>query len=195
MSQFEVIRDIGETLKAALLDSFKQAGFTTVSVSTDRPKKDNIKNLPTVNCYLYHVQFSPTYKERMESLVSTTSKDGQIVEFYQAAPLYCFAHYIVSVWGNSATEENLLMGLVLKTFLEQPVLTAGKLKGDSFYPDDTVNVYPNLQSDYNDVLSFWRSMNEDVRPSVYYHVKFRIESDRRSEEIRRVTGKEFAYRR
>jgi len=195
MSQFEVIRDVGETLKTVLQDSFKQSSYTTVTVSSDRPKKDNIKNLPTVNCYLYHLQFSPTYKERMESLVSTTTREGRIVEFYQDAPLYMFAHYVVSVWGNSATEENLLMGLVLKTFLENPNITGEQLKGDSFYPDDTVNVYPNLAADFNDVLAFWRALNEDVRPSIYYHVKFRVESDRKSDEIRRVTGKEFAYRR
>ena len=194
MSQFEVIRDIGETLKTVLQDSFKRSGFTTVSVSLDRPKKDNIKNLPTVSCYMYHLQFSPTYKERMETLVSTTTKDGRIVEYYQAAPLYMFANYIVSVWGNSSTEENLLMGLVLKTFLENPTVNGDELTGDSFFPDDNVNVHPNLQVDFNDVLSFWRSLNEDVRPSVYYNVKFRVESDTRSPEIRRVTGKEFSVK-
>ena len=49
MSQFEVFRDINETLKKLLEESFKAAGFTTVSVSTDRPKKDNIKNMPTLS--------------------------------------------------------------------------------------------------------------------------------------------------
>ena len=44
MSQFEVIRDINETMKELLKDAFKEKGFTTVTVSTDRPKKDNIKN-------------------------------------------------------------------------------------------------------------------------------------------------------
>jgi hypothetical protein len=195
MSQFEVIRDIGDTLKGLLKESFKRHGFTTVGVNTDRPKKDNIKNLPTVNCYLYHVQFSPGYKERMESLVSTTDKEGRIVEFYQDPPIHLFANYIVSVWGNTATEESLLLGLAIKTFLEARTLTSDRLKGESFYPDDSLNIHPNLQSDFNDVLGFWRSLNEDVRPSVFYQVKFRVESDRRSAEIRRVTGKEFAYSR
>ena len=44
MSQFEVIKDIGETVKTLLEESFKAAGFTTVNISTDKPKKDNIKN-------------------------------------------------------------------------------------------------------------------------------------------------------
>ena len=79
MSQFEVIRDIGKTLEELLKNSFKDRGFTTVNVSTDKPKKDNIKNLPTVNCFLYHVGFAPGYKERTETLVSTQSKDGTIV--------------------------------------------------------------------------------------------------------------------
>lgn len=194
MAQFEVIRDIGETLKELLKVSFEGSGFTTVHISLDKPKKDNIKNLPTVNAYMYHVAFAPTYKERTENLVSVSEEDGQVVEYRQAAPLYCFAHYLVDVWGNSPAEENLLLGLVIKTFLDNPMLTGDRLKGGSFYPDDTLNIYPNLEADYNDTLSFWRSLNEEVRPVMYYYIKFRIESDRRSAAVRRVLGKNLAVR-
>ncbi len=192
MSQFEVIKDINETLKELLKDAFKGAGFTTVSVSTDRPKKDNIKNMPTVSCYMYHVGFHPGYKERTDTLVSSYDRDGNIVEYYQDAPVYLFAHFIISVWGNSPNEENLLLGLAIKTVLEHPVMGGELLKGDSWHPDDKINVYPNLKSDFNDTLSFWRSLNEELRPSIYYFVRFRIESDRKSGEVRRVIGKDFA---
>ena len=192
MSQFEVIKDIGETLKSLLETSFEANGYTTVNVSLDRPKKDNIKNLPTVNCYMYHLSFDQRYKERSQSLVSTVSRDGKIVEYYRDAPVHMLANYIVSVWGNTPSEENLLSGLAIKTLLEHPILTGDQLKGPSFFPDDKLNIYPNLQSEYNDVLGFWRGMNEDLRPAIYYFVRFRIESDRRSDDLERVTGKEFA---
>ena len=71
MSQFEVIKDIGETVKALLEDSFKATGFTTVNISVDKPKKDNIKNLPTVNFYMYHLAWDSRYRERSQALVST----------------------------------------------------------------------------------------------------------------------------
>ena len=195
MSQFEVIKDIGETVKTLLEESFKAAGFTTVNISTDKPKKDNIKNLPTVNCYMYHLAFDQRYRERTQTLVSSYMKDGRIVEYYRDAPVHLLAHYILSVWGNSPAEENLLTGLAVKTFLENPILTGEQLEGDSFYPTDKLNVYPNVQTDYNDVLSFWRSMSEELRPAVYYFVRFRIESDRKSPEIKRVTGKDIAVSR
>lgn len=194
MSQFEVIKDVNETLKELLKESFKRTGFTTVTVSTDRPKKDNIKNMPTVNCYLYHLGFHQGYKERTDTLVSSYDKQGNIVEYYQDAPIYLLAHFIVSVWGNSPNEENLLLGLAIKTFGEHPVLDGESLKGDAWYPDDKINIYPNLQADFNDTMSFWRSLNEDLRPSVYYFVRFRIESDRRSAETRRVVERDLAVR-
>ena len=194
MSQFEVIKDINETLKELLKESFKKTGFTTVTVSTDRPKKDNIKNMPTVSCYMYHVGFHPGYKERTDTLVSSYDRGGNIIEYYQDAPVYLFAHFIISVWGNSPNEENLLLGLAIKTILEHPVMEGDLLKGDAFYPDDKINIYPNLQADFNDTLSFWRSLNEELRPSIYYFVRFRIESERKSSEVRRVTGKDFAIR-
>ena len=192
MSQFEVIKDIGETVKALLEDSFKSQGFTTVNISVDKPKKDNIKNLPTVNLYMYHLQFDSRYRERTQTLVSQYTRDGRIVEYYRDAPVHLLAHYILSVWGNSPAEENLLTGLAVKTLLEHPILTEELLKGDSFFPDDKLNVYPNLQTDFNDVLSFWRSMNEELRPAVFYFVRFRIESERKSPDARRVIGKEIA---
>ncbi|MBD89332.1 MAG: hypothetical protein CL940_03270 [Deltaproteobacteria bacterium] len=192
MSQFEVIKDIGETMKSLLEKSFEANGFTTVSISLERPKKDNIKNLPTVNCYMYHLCFDQRYKERNQSLVSSVTRDGKIVEYYRDAPVHMLAHYTVSVWGNTTSEENLLYGLAVKTLLEHPILTGDQLKGPSLFPDDKLNIYPNLDTDYNDVLSFWRSMNEDLRPAINYFVRFRIESDRRSDDLERVTGKEFA---
>lgn len=195
MSHFEVIRDIGTSLKELFEENFKEAGFTTVSVSVDKPKKDNIKNLPTVNCYMYHLGFDQRYRERTQRLVSSYMKDGRIVEYYRDAPVNMLAHYIVSVWGNTPAEENLLMGLAVKTLLENPFLAGEQLKGDSFLPDDRINVYPNLQYDFNDVLSFWRSMSEEIRPAVYYFVRFRIDSDRKSPEIRRVTGRDLATTR
>jgi hypothetical protein len=38
-------------------------------------------------------------------------------------------------------------------------------------------------------------MNEEIRPAVYYFARFRIESDRKSPEVRRVTGKDLAVSR
>lgn len=100
--------------------------------------------------------------------------------------------YILSVFGNTPNEENMLLGLTVKTLLENSILTGDKLKGESFYPDDKLNIFPNLQADFNESLAFWRSLNEEVRPSLFYYVKFRIESERRSDELTRVTGRDLA---
>jgi hypothetical protein len=86
------------------------------------------------------------------------------------------------------------LGLGIKTLVDHPILKGDQLKGSSFFPDDQLNIYPNLQADYNDTLSFWRSLNEEVRPAIYYHVKFRLESDRMSEPVHRVLGKDLAVK-
>lgn len=194
MSQFEVVRDIGDTIKDLLKRSFRDAGFTTVTVSNEKPKKDNIKSLPAVNAYLYHLAWAPGYKERTDHLVTTHDREGRLVDYYQDAPVYMHGQFLVSVHGNSPDEEHVLLGLVVKTFLENPVLFGDRLRGESFLPNDKLNVFPNLQSDFNDSLSFWRSLNEEVRPSLFYYVKFRIESDRRSDALKRVTGRDLAVR-
>lgn len=195
MSQFEVIRDLGETFKELLKESFKTNGFTTVSVGTEKPKKDNIKALPTVNVYLYHIGFEQNYRERHDALVSTHDRQGNVVEFFRDGPVYLNAHFAVSVWGNSPGEENLLLGLVIKTMIENTLVTGDRLRGDAFYPDDKLNIHPNIQADQNDLMSFWRAMNEEIRPTLFYSVRFRIESDRRSSSVHRVIGRDFAVNR
>ncbi len=195
MSQFEIIKDITTTLKELLEKEYKRAGFTTVTVSVDRPKKENIKSYPTVSCYLYHISFHPGYyKERSDILVTTTTKDGKLIEYYKDPPAILHAHYIISVFGNSASEENLLLGLTIKILLENTIIEGENLKGASFLPDDRINIFPNLSGDYNDILAFWRSLSEEVRPSLQYIVKFRIESERRTGELPRVLGKKIAYK-
>ena len=68
------------------------------------------------------------------------------------------------------------------------------MKGESFFPDDQLNVFPNLQADFSESVSFWRSLNEEVRPSLFYYVRFRVESERRSQELPRVIGRDLAVR-
>lgn len=188
-----MIRDIGETLKDLFKDSFRDAGFTTVTVSNERPRKDNVKSFPTLSAYMYHLAFAPGYAERSESLVTSNAKDGRITEYYQDAPAYMHAQYILSVWGNTPNEENVLLGLTVKTLLENAILTGDRLRGESLLPDDKLNIFPNLQADFNESLAFWRSLNEEIRPSLFYYVKFRVESDRRSKELTRVTGRDLAF--
>ena len=147
--------------------------------------------------YLFKSQFVFRVRglEFRKNSLDKTILGPNIIEFYQDAPCYMNAHYAVSVWGNSPAEESLLLGLVVKTLLEHTIMTGAELKGDSFYPDDKVNVFPNLQADHNDLMSFWRALNEEIRPALFYYAKFRIESDRRSSEIRRVVGKDIAVNR
>ena len=189
MSQFEILHDVGETLRQVLKDALTAAGFGAVHVSTDRPKKDAITALPTVNLYLYHIAFAENYRERNESLVTTYDKDGRIVEFYQDAPATLDAHYAISAWGNAPAEETLLLGLVVKTLLEHPMLAGDALRGDAFHRDDKINVLPNLKADPNDLMAFWRALNEELRPTLFYLARFQIASERRSAAIQRVVKK------
>lgn len=186
MRQYKVVAGLTETLGHLLKTACKDAGFARVDISHEVPKSENIKSKPCISCYQYHLSFAPHYPERNQTLVTENDEQGKVVTYYKDAPLYLFAHYMVCVFGNSAKEEGLLMGLAMKTFLEHPLLTGAELKGEGFYPDDQIILYPHLQTEYEDVMSFWRSMNEEVRPVAMYQTKFRIESDRVSVPIRPV---------
>ncbi len=178
MKQYQVICGITDTLGELLKTACRDAGFRRVEFTAEVPKGENLTSKPALGCYMYHLQFAPYYKERNQSLVTVEDDSGKLVNYYRDSPLYLFAHYLLTAYGKSAREENLLLGLAMKTFLENPMIEGADLKGDCFYPDDQINVFPRLDAEYEEVLSFWRSMNEEVRPTVYYYVKLRIESGR-----------------
>lgn len=186
MSQFEVIKDIGETLRHLLSDALEIEGFRSVTVTNDKPKKENIKKLPGINLYLYHLGFAANYRERSETVMTTRSADGRMVDYYQDAPAYLMARYAVSTHGNSPAEEAILAGFCIKTLLENPVISGTQLKGKSFSLSDKIAIHPELDTNFNDTATLWRSLDEEIRPLLFYFVKFRIESQRRSKDVARV---------
>jgi hypothetical protein len=187
MRQYSVINGITDTLTSLLADALKREGFRRVNLSAEIPKGENIKAKPSVFCYMHHIGFAnQQYRERNQSLVTTHDDAGNVISYYQDAPLYLFANYLLTVFGTTSREENLLLGLTMKTFLEHPVLTGEMLKGNCFVEDDRLNIAVKHQTEYEEVLSFWRSINEEVRPTVMYHVRFRLESERTSKPLQIV---------
>ena len=194
MKQYQVVAGISDTLGALLKDAFRKAGFPRVDINHEVPKRDNIRSKPCVTCYQYHLGFATNYRERTQQLVSSEDENGRLVTYYQDSPLYLYAHYLIATFGNTAREEALLVGLAVKTFLEHPIVTGDQLRGECFYPDDKLNIYPKIDGTYEDVLSFWRSLNEEVRPAVFYYTKFRIDSARTSQPMAEVTERQVTVR-
>ena len=82
----------------------------------------------------------------------------------------------------------MLLALAIKVFYEHPQIAEGLLQGYSFRQREIIALRPveEPKFGYEETMSFWRSMGEKVRPAAQFCVWTYLDSDRRSDPIRRT---------
>ena len=193
MNQYEVIRDVGDSLKELLKKSFEEAGFKSVYFYADIPTTEKIKKLPAVSLYMYNINSDERYREREEILVSETDGDGSVVEYYLDAPLPLHLHYALSSFAETPPEEHILLGFAMKVLLEQPRIEADLLKGHSWKEGDNFAVMLRHDTTFDEINALWRGIGEHIRPTAFYWVPVVLDSERRSSYIKKVEKKDLGF--
>jgi len=188
VGQFEIVKDVGTTLSKLLEGNLKTAGYKDVELYTCIPTEDNIKKLPAVSLFLSAVCVDSIIRERAEKLVSISDETGEVVEYYNDPPMLLKLYYVVSAWGKTPEEEHVLLALALKVFYENPEIKEELLQGYSFRQRETIvlRAVEEQAFGYEETMSFWRSMGEKVRPAAQFCVWAYLDSERRSEPIKRT---------
>ena len=99
-------------------------------------------------------------------LVEVPQDDGTIKEFFRRRRLWVRLDYLLSAWAQTPEDEQLLLGLIIRTVMENPELTRDKLKGQSFEDDFKLNILMSARLDEGTLARFWGSLNQPVRPAV-----------------------------
>lgn len=188
MGQFEIVKDVGNTLTKLLESNLKNSGYKDVELYTSIPTEENIKKLPAVSLFLSAVCVDPIIRERAEKLVSVSDESGEIVEYRMDPPMLLKLYYVVSAWGKTPQEEHVLLALAMKVFYENPEISGDLLQGYSFRQRETITIRPveEPKFGYEETMSFWRSMGEKIRPAAQFCVWAYLDSDRRGEPVRRT---------
>ena len=74
--------------------------------------------------------------------------------------------YLVSAWAQTPEDEQLLLGLIIRTIMEHPELDRDKLRGQSFEDDFKLHMLLSSRLDEGTLARFWGSLNQPVRPAV-----------------------------
>ncbi len=193
MNQYEVIRDVEESLKELLKKKFEEVGFKSVHFYTDIPTTEKIKKLPAVALYLYNINSDERYREREEILVSETDGDGSTVEYYLDAPLPLHIHFALSSFAETPQEEHILLGYAMKVMLESPRMEKDLLKGNSWREGDSFALMLRHDTTFDEVNALWRGVGEHIRPTAFYWVPVHLESDRKSGYIKKVDKREIGF--
>ena len=196
--QHHIIKETSESLSRLLQEEFKRNGYKRVHLVDTAPKPDAVEGkLPAVSLYLYQLALDPFQMEgnMVEELVEIPQADGSIKEFKRRKRLWVRLDYLISAWAQTPEDEQLLLGLIIRTVIDNEVLVGERLRGTSFQFEEDFDVPLQLSArlDEGTLARFWGSLNQPVRPAVQVWTTVPIIPER-VEEFTRVQSRQLEYR-
>ncbi len=198
--QHHIIKDTSDTLSRFLQDEFRRAGYKRVHIVGQAPKPDTIEGkLPAVSVYLYQLALDPEglSANATSEIVEVAQDDGTVKEFMRRRRLLIRCDYLVSAWAQTPEDEQLLLGLILRTVIDNPEIPKDRLKGTTFEESlDEGEGLPLILStrlDEGTLARFWGSLNQPVRPAVSVWTAVPIIPEK-MDEFQRVRTRQLQYR-
>jgi hypothetical protein len=194
--QHHIIKETSDTLSRLLQDEFKRNGYKRVHIIEEAPKPDAVEGkLPAVSVYLYQVSLDTegVIGNIGHEVVTVEQEDGSIEEFMRYRRLWIRLDYLVSTWAQTPEDEQLLLGLVIRTIMENPALTGERLRGESFEEDFKLGLLLSTRLDEGTLARFWGSLSQPVRPAVQAWTSIPIIPEK-MEPFTRVQKRQLSYR-
>jgi hypothetical protein len=197
-AQHHIIKETTDTLVELLETTFKDAGYKRVHLIVEAPKPDAIEGkLPAVCLYLYQV--APDWDAAGLPRDFDTSKrirtpEGRVIEVQIKEPNWVRLDYLISTWAQTPEDEQLLLGLAIKTLSDTNYLEGDALKGESFPKDYYLPITTAGRLEEGTLARFWGSLNQPIRPALQMWTVVPVLSDVVS-PFRRVEEKVIGYRR
>jgi hypothetical protein len=194
--QHHIIKEASETLSRLLQDEFKRNGYKRVHIVEQAPRPDAIEGkMPAVSVYLYQMALDPDgYDANVHhELVEVPQDDGTIKEYLRRRRMWVRLDYLLSAWAQTPEDEQLLLGLIIRTVMENPNIERDRLKGGSFEPDFAMHLHMTTRLDEGTLARFWGSLNQPIRPAVQAWSTVPIIPER-LEEFKRVQSRKLEYK-
>ena len=196
--QHHIIKETSDSMSRLLQDEFKRNGYKRVHIIDQAPKPDAVEGkLPAVSLYLYQLALDPFSEDGnvVDEVVEVAQPDGSIKEFTRRRRLWIRLDYLISAFAQTPEDEQLLIGLVIRTILDNRVLAGERLRGGSFQFEEDFDLPLSLSSrlDEGTLARFWGSLNQPVRPAVQAWTVVPILPEK-LEAFTRVTSRTLEYR-
>jgi len=195
--QHHIIKETSDSICRLLQDEFKRAGYKRVHIVDEAPKPDAIEGkLPAVSVYLYQVSLDNEGVDGHihSEYVEVEKDDGTIEEFRRRRRLWIRLDYLVSTWAQTPEDEQLLLGLAIRTIMENTTIPKERLRGGSFDKDfDQLHILLSSRLDEGTLARFWGSLNQPVRPAIQAWTAVPIVPEK-MEPFRRVEERLLEYR-
>jgi hypothetical protein len=198
--QHHIIKETSDSLSRLFQEEFKRCGYKRVHVVDSAPKPDVIEGkLPAVSLYLYQLALDPEglSLNATDEVVEVKQDDGSMKEFYRRKRMFIRCEYLLSAWAQTPEDEQLLLGLIIRTIVDNTNIPLDKLRGQSFAeslePDEGLPLCLGTRLDEGTLSRFWGSLNQPVRPAVNLWTVVPIIPETMN-ELTRVRSRELMYR-
>jgi Pvc16 N-terminal domain len=194
--QHHIIKETSDTISRLLQDEFKRNGYKRVHIIDTAPKPDAVEGkLPAVSVYLYQIGIDPdgTNFTPHQVIVEVPQEDGTVKEYKRQRDMWVRLDYLISAWAQTPEDEQLLLGLLIRTIFEHPVVPKEKMRGTTFDSDFEMSFNMSARLDEGTLARFWGSLNQPVRPAVQAYTAIPIVPEK-LEEFKRVQSRELQYR-
>jgi hypothetical protein len=194
--QHHIIKETSDTVSRLLQDEFKRNGYKRVHIIEEAPKPDAVEGkLPAVSVYLYQVSLDSegVIGNIGHEVVTVEQEDGTVEEFMRYRRMWIRLDYLISTWAQTPEDEQLLLGLVIRTIMDNPAITGDRLRGESFEEGFKLGLVLSTRLDEGSLARFWGSLSQPVRPAVQAWTSIPIIPEK-MEPFTRVTKRELSYR-
>lgn len=167
--QHHIIKETSDAVSRLLQDEFKRNGYKRVHIIEEAPKPDAVEGkLPAVSVYLYQVSLDPVGVDGNihNEVVTVENEQGIMEEYHRRRRLWIRLDYLISTWAQTPEDEQLLLGLVIRTIMENPAIEGERLRGESFEKDFQLGLLLSSRLDEGTLARFWGSLSQPVRPAV-----------------------------
>ncbi|MCB9527951.1 MAG: DUF4255 domain-containing protein [bacterium] len=190
MAQHRIFRQTSESIATLLEDGAREILGRSILVVTGPPLREKFTRTPALGVYLYRVWVHPRRREDLETFVTRIEADGTIREYFQDPEMRTNLDYLITAWADEDAEQQELLGAAMRILLNTPVLEGDALEGDAFDPEERVPLRPVEDMSAEFLMSMWRGFGEHLRPAIGYTCRLKLESPRRSTDLRRVDVKD-----
>jgi hypothetical protein len=197
--QHQIIKESTDSFVGFLKDVYRDHGYKRIHVIVEAPKPDAIEGkLPAVCIYLY--QIGPDWEgvgrgnTDYEEVKRVRTPEGKIVEVHQTAPVWVRLDYLISTWAQTPEDEQLLLGLAIKSLFDTHVLAGEDLKGETWPNGYQLPVAIGTRLDEGTLARFWGSLNQPIRPAINLWTVVPVMSDIQT-PFKRVEERVIGYER
>jgi hypothetical protein len=179
MAHYRAILSVGESLITYLRNAYPQElrdQFTCDFrlVSSNELNADELDFGTAITLYLHRVTMDP-------HLRNTGSTTGP---FATRVPVSLELHYLLTVWADTATREQTLIGWVIRELYQHEALSQSDLTpAGGWSPDEVIQVIPGEISN-EDMMRIWDAIQPPFHVSLSYIARVvRIDPEARPDSL------------